>query len=77
MPPSQKLFREPSYYTSPIKVIATNRSSLTPYGLLDNASRGTILRSDIANRLGLKGRKELVSVNTVMEKTNGPENLNL
>ena len=54
----------------PIKVIATNGSSLTTYGLLDNASRGTIIRSDFANSLGLKGQKELVSVNTVMEKTN-------
>ena len=54
----------------PITVIATNGSSLSTYGLLDNASRGTIIRSDVANSLGLKGQKELVSVNTVMEKTN-------
>ena len=54
----------------PITVIATNGSSLSTYGLLDNASRGTIIRSDVANSLGLKGQKEIVSVNTVMEKTN-------
>jgi len=54
----------------PVKVIASDGSVLTTYGLLDNTSRGTIISSDVANTLGLKGRRELVSVNTVMEKTN-------
>ena len=53
-----------------VNVIAPNGSTLTTYGLLDNASRGTIISSAVANTLGLKGRRELVSVNTVMEKTN-------
>ena len=47
-----------------MKVIAPNRSALPTFGLLDNASRGTIISSDIANTL------ELVSVNTLMEETN-------
>ena len=54
----------------PVKVIAPNGCVLSTYGLLDNASRGTIISSDVANTLGLKGRRELVSVNTVMDKTN-------
>jgi len=53
-----------------VNVIAPNGSALTTYCLLDNASRGSIISSDVANTLGLKGRRELVSVNTVMEKTN-------
>lgn len=48
----------------PVKVIAPNGSALTTFGLLDNASRGTIISSDIANTF------ELVSVNTLMEETN-------
>ena len=54
----------------PVKVIAPNGCVLTTYGLLDNASRGTIISSDVANTLGLKGRRKLVSVNTLMDKTN-------
>ena len=52
-----------------VKVIAPSGSSLTTYALLDNASRGTIISKNIANSLGLKGTLQLVSVNTVVEKT--------
>ena len=53
----------------PAKVIAPSGSSLTTYALPDNASRGTIISKNIANSLGLKGPLQLVSVNTVVEKT--------
>ena len=53
----------------PVKVIAPSGSSLTTYALLDNASRGTIISKNIANSLGLKGPPQLVTVNTVVEKT--------
>ena len=53
----------------PVKVIAPGGSSLTTYALLDNASRGTIITKNIANSLALKGPLQLVSVNTVVEKT--------
>ena len=50
-------------------MIAPQGNSITTYGLLDNASLGTIISKDIANILCLEGQKELVSVNTIMEKT--------
>ena len=53
----------------PVRVIAPQGNSITTYGLLDNASRGTVISKDIANILCLEGQKELVSVNTIMEKT--------
>ena len=53
----------------PVKVIAPSGSSLTTYAFLDNASRGAIISKNIANSLGLKGPLQLVSVNTVLEKT--------
>ena len=53
----------------PVKVIAPGGSSLTTYKLLDNTSRGTIISKNIANSLALKGPLQLVSVNTVVEKT--------
>ena len=53
----------------PVRMIAPQGNSITTYGLLDNASRGTIISKDIANILRLEGQKELVSVNTIMEKT--------
>ena len=52
----------------PVRVIAPHGNSVTTYGLLDNASRGTIISKDVANILCLEGQKELVSVNTIMEK---------
>ena len=53
----------------PVKVIAPSGSSLTTYALLNNASRGTVISKNIANSLGLKGTLQLVSVNTVVDKT--------
>ena len=61
-----------SLHVVPVKLIAPNGFALTiaTYGLLDNASRVTVISSDIANTLGLKGKRELVCVNTLMEETN-------
>ena len=68
--PLQKLLQELFYCTLlPVKVIAPSGASLTTYTLLDNASRGTIISKNIANSLGLKGPPQLVTVNTVVEKT--------
>ena len=53
----------------PVKAISPSGSSLTTYVLLHNASRGTIISKNIADSLGLKGPLQLVSVNTVVEKT--------
>ena len=53
----------------PFSVIASHGISVTTYGVLDNALRGSIISKDIANILCLEEQKELVSVNTVMEKT--------
>ena len=41
----------------PVKGIAPNGSALTTYGLLDNASRGTIISSHVASTLGIKRGK--------------------
>ena len=35
----------------PVKVLSNGGKSLTMYGLLDNGSRGTIISSEIAERL--------------------------
>ena len=53
----------------PVKVMAPSGSSLTTYTLLDNAPRGTFICRAIANSMGLKGQGQLVSGNTVVEKT--------
>ena len=53
----------------PVGVIAPQGNSITTHGLLDSTSRGTIISKDIANILRLEGQKELISVNTIMEKT--------
>ncbi|PFX27060.1 hypothetical protein AWC38_SpisGene8268 [Stylophora pistillata] len=44
----------------PVKISSSDGKSITTYGLLDNGSRGTMISSDVANELGLKGRKEVV-----------------
>lgn len=36
--------------------------------MLDNGSRGTIISSDVAQRLSLKERKEVVSVSTLLQQ---------
>ena len=53
----------------PFRVIASHGISVTTYGVLDKALRGSIISKDIANILCLEEQKELVSVNTAMEKT--------
>lgn len=49
--------------------MAPSGSSLITYTLLDNAPRGTFICRAIANSMGLKGQGQLVSGNTVVEKT--------
>jgi len=41
---------------------------VTTYGLLDNVSRGTMISQDVTNELGLKGRKEVISVSTLLQQ---------
>ena len=43
----------------PVSVIAPQGKSISTYGLLDNASRGTIISKDMANILRLRGKKSL------------------
>ena len=52
----------------PVKISSSDGKSITTYGLIDNGSRGTMISSDVAKELGLKGRKEVVSVSTLLEQ---------
>ena len=52
----------------PVKVLSPQGVSVTTYGLLDNASRGTMISSELANELNLKGRKETILVNTLLQQ---------
>ena len=52
----------------PVKISSSNGKSITTYGLLDNGSCGTMISSDVANELGLKGQKEVVSVSTLLQQ---------
>ena len=52
----------------PVKISSSDGKSITTYGLLDNGSRGTTISSDVANELGLKGQKEVVSVSTLLQQ---------
>ena len=52
----------------PVKVLSNGGKSLTTYGLLDNGSRGTIISSDIAERLNIDGPALPVAVTTVLGK---------
>ncbi len=45
-------------------------NSITTYGLLDNASRGTIVDVNLAKRLNVKGIKQSVAVTTVLGTQN-------
>ena len=49
-------------------VLSNSGKSLTTYGLLYNASRGTIISEDLAERLDNDGPSLSVSVNTVLGK---------
>ena len=52
----------------PVKISSSDGKFITTYGLLDNGSRGTMISSDVAKELGLKGRKEVVSVSTLLQQ---------
>ena len=52
----------------PVKISSSDGKSITTYGLIDNGSRGTMISSDVAKELDLKGRKEVVSVSTLLEQ---------
>ena len=54
----------------PVKVLSNGGKSLTTYGLLDNGSRGTIISSDIAERLNIDGPALPVAVTTVLGRQN-------
>ena len=46
----------------PVKISSSEGKSITTYGLLDNDSRGTMIGSNVANELGMKGRKEYYTI---------------
>jgi Mn-dependent DtxR family transcriptional regulator len=52
----------------PIRVMSLEGKSLTTYALLDNASRGTILSSDVAKRLNIDGPTQSVALTTLHGK---------
>jgi len=52
----------------PVKITSPDGRFITTYGLLDNASHGTMISQDVANELGLKGRKEVISVSTLLQQ---------
>ena len=52
----------------PVKISSSNGKSITTYGLLDDGSCGTMISFDVANELGLKGQKEVVSVSTLLQQ---------
>ena len=57
----------------PVKISSSNGKSITTYGLLDNGSRlngsmASMISSDDANELDLKGQKEVVSVSTLLQQ---------
>ena len=52
----------------PVKVLLSDGKSITTYGLLDNGSRGTMIGSEVAKELDLKGQKEIVSVSTLLQQ---------
>jgi hypothetical protein len=52
----------------PVKVLSPQGVSVTTYALLDNASRGTMISSELAKELNLRGRKETILVNTLLQQ---------
>ena len=52
----------------PVKILSPDGKSITTYGLLDNGSRGTMISSEVAKELELKGQKEMVSVSTLLQQ---------
>ncbi len=57
-------------HVTPVKVSTKDENSVTTYGLLDNASRGTIVDVNLAKRLNVKGIKQTVAVMTVLGTQN-------
>ena len=51
-----------------MKILSPDGKSITTYGLLDNGSRGTMISSEVAKELELKGQKEMVSVSTLLKQ---------
>ena len=49
----------------PVKVLTKNGDSVTTYGLLDNASRGTVVDVKLAEKLNVKGTKQSVKFELV------------
>ena len=52
----------------PVKVLSNGGKSLTTYGFLDNGSRGTMISSEIAERLNINGPALPVAVTTVLRR---------
>ena len=52
----------------PVKISSSDRKSITTYGLIHSVSRGTMISCDVAKKLDLKGRKEVVSVSTLLQQ---------
>jgi hypothetical protein len=52
----------------PVKVLSPQGVSVTTYALLDNASRGTMISSELAKELNLRGRKQTILVNTLLQQ---------
>ena len=52
----------------PAKILSSDGKFITTYGLLDNGSRGTMVSSEVAKELNLKGRTKMVSVSTLLQQ---------
>ena len=50
----------------PVKVLTKDENFITTYGLLDNASRGTVVDAKLAEKLNVTGTKQTVTVTTVL-----------
>jgi hypothetical protein len=57
-------------HVTPVKVSTNAGNSITTYGLLDNASCGTIVDADLAKRLDVNGTKHAVAVTTILGTQN-------
>ena len=53
----------------PVKVISNEGKSLSTYGLLDNASRGTIISPELATKLDIDGPTRPITLTTVLGRT--------
>ena len=52
----------------PLRVTAENGRTLTTYGMLDSANVSSMITSNIAEKLGLQGVPEKVSISTVTQR---------